>query len=85
MAGGCPSRDEITINVNNTPAAEAGPPIVICAGESGQLNASGGVAYQWTPDYWFKQSKYCQSNGNCIRSYNLYGDGHRCEWLFGNR
>jgi len=46
---GCVGRDEITITVNGTPNADAGPPVVLCAGETGQLQASGGVLYQWSP------------------------------------
>ncbi len=46
---GCIGRDEITITVNGAPNADAGPPVVICPGETGQLQASGGVSYQWSP------------------------------------
>ncbi|MEM6318518.1 MAG: gliding motility-associated C-terminal domain-containing protein [Bacteroidota bacterium] len=48
-ASGCTGTDNITINVNGGPQAEAGPNVVLCAGETGQLNASGGVTYQWSP------------------------------------
>ncbi|MEM1118813.1 MAG: gliding motility-associated C-terminal domain-containing protein [Bacteroidota bacterium] len=46
---GCVGQDEITITVNDGPTAEAGPPVVLCPGETGQLQASGGVNYQWSP------------------------------------
>ncbi len=48
-ANGCVGTDEITINVNNGPIADAGPAVVLCPGGSGQLMASGGVSYQWSP------------------------------------
>jgi len=46
---GCDSQDDITINVNTAPIANAGPNLTICPGSSGQLSASGGVSYQWSP------------------------------------
>ena len=48
-ANGCVGTDDITININNGPIADAGPSIVLCPGGSGQLMASGGVSYQWSP------------------------------------
>ncbi len=48
-ANGCTGQDDITINVNAAPTANAGPNLVLCPGESGQLMASGGVSYQWSP------------------------------------
>ena len=45
---GCTATDEITINLKGM-IADAGPMVVICPGESGQLNASGGVSYSWSP------------------------------------
>lgn len=40
--------DSVTVYVNN-PAANAGNDVTICNGASTQLNASGGVAYAWSP------------------------------------
>ena len=48
-ADGCIGTDNVTININNGPNADAGPPVVLCPGGSGQLMASGGVSYQWSP------------------------------------
>ncbi len=47
-ANGCIVRDEITIFINSM-IADAGPSVVLCPGESGQLSASGGIAYSWSP------------------------------------
>ncbi len=46
---GCNAQDDITINVNPAPTADAGPNLTLCPGSSGQLMASGGVSYQWSP------------------------------------
>jgi len=48
-ANACVETDDITININNGPIADAGPSVTLCPGGSGQLTASGGVAYQWSP------------------------------------
>ncbi len=47
---GC-SGDSVSFNVtvNPLPAANAGPDVAVCTGNGTQLNASGGVAYQWSP------------------------------------
>ncbi|MEX2590971.1 MAG: PKD domain-containing protein, partial [Chitinophagales bacterium] len=37
------------INVNPGPNADAGSDVVVCSGGTVQLQASGGVAYQWSP------------------------------------
>ena len=46
---GCESIAAVTIEVDNNNAA-AGPDEDICVGESVQLNASGGVTYQWSAE-----------------------------------
>jgi len=45
----CQASDQITIFVNALPPADAGNNQIICAGNSVQLQASGGVFYQWAP------------------------------------
>jgi gliding motility-associated-like protein len=45
----CAAADTVTIAVLPLPAANAGADPVICAGDSVQLNASGGMGYQWFP------------------------------------
>jgi len=47
---GCPG-DTVQLNVivHPLPAANAGPDAAFCAGQSVQLNASGGTGYQWSP------------------------------------
>lgn len=44
---GCSSSDNLTINVNPLPQANAGPDQIICNGSNAFLSASGGVIYQW--------------------------------------
>jgi gliding motility-associated-like protein len=39
----------LSVTVNGLPAANAGPDVGVCVGQSVQLNASGGTAYSWTP------------------------------------
>jgi hypothetical protein len=46
--GGCSSIASVTVSVN-TVSANAGQDITICNGASGQLNASGGSSYSWSP------------------------------------
>jgi PKD repeat protein len=45
---GCSNTDQITITVN-TSSANAGNDVTICAGNSVQLAATGGVSYSWSP------------------------------------
>ncbi|MFH0865123.1 MAG: PKD domain-containing protein [Bacteroidota bacterium] len=44
---GCTSSDDITVNINATPAASAGPDQTICVGQTATLVASGGANYLW--------------------------------------
>ena len=46
---GCVNTDDVTITVNLLPSVDAGPDVVICAGTSVQLNATGGSSYSWSP------------------------------------
>ncbi|MBK7431443.1 MAG: PKD domain-containing protein [Bacteroidetes bacterium] len=46
---GCTSTDQVNVNVNNLPNANAGIDQTICRGSSATLNASGGTRYVWTP------------------------------------
>ncbi|MBI3135470.1 MAG: gliding motility-associated C-terminal domain-containing protein [Bacteroidetes bacterium] len=49
---GCPSEtDEVTVVVNQLPDAYAGLDDSITTGETAQLVATGGIQYEWTPDY----------------------------------
>ncbi len=45
----CHERDSVTITVNLLPPADAGPDITKCGEPGVQLQASGGVIYQWFP------------------------------------
>lgn len=46
---GCEGDDEVTVTVNPLPVANAGIDNELCAGDSVQLNATGGNTYTWTP------------------------------------
>lgn len=52
---GCFDTDEVTLTVNPLPAADAGDEVTICAGADVQLEATGGVTYQWTDNGTFLQ------------------------------
>lgn len=47
--GICFGYDSVTITVYPLPVADAGVDSIVCAGDTIQLNASGGVSYSWTP------------------------------------
>ncbi|MPM79215.1 hypothetical protein SDC9_126248 [bioreactor metagenome] len=47
--GACTDIDSITVVINPSPTADAGPDTSITEGESVQLNGSGGTTYFWTP------------------------------------
>lgn len=47
--GACSGSDQVVVNVNALPLADAGTNAIICDGNSTTLNASGGVSYTWTP------------------------------------
>lgn len=44
---GCENSDEVMVTVNEFPTISAGEDITICAGDSTQLTATGGVVYVW--------------------------------------
>ncbi len=46
---GCTASDSVTVTVQQTPVADAGQDVAICAGQTVQLNASGGNSYSWQP------------------------------------
>ncbi|OQA01670.1 MAG: PKD domain protein [Bacteroidetes bacterium ADurb.Bin408] len=46
---GCSATDNVIVDVNNLPPANAGNDFSICTGNTGNLNASGGVTYAWSP------------------------------------
>jgi hypothetical protein len=46
--GQCSDQDTVQVNVS-VPTANAGADLAICAGDSAQLSASGGVGYAWSP------------------------------------
>ena len=48
-AGACRDTAQITVTINSLTTVDAGIDVSICEGDSIQLNASGAVAYIWTP------------------------------------
>ena len=46
---GCTDTDQIIVNVNSLPAADAGVNTSICIFDNLQLNATGGINYLWSP------------------------------------
>ncbi|MBU0487667.1 MAG: T9SS type A sorting domain-containing protein [Bacteroidetes bacterium] len=48
-ADGCTASDDITITVYPLPEANAGSDVAICSHGSIQLNAYGGISYEWSP------------------------------------
>jgi gliding motility-associated-like protein len=46
---GCSATDDVTVNVNLLPNADAGSNDTICPGGSTTLNASGGTIFSWSP------------------------------------
>lgn len=54
-SNGCFDTDEVTITVNPLPTADAGEEITICSGAETQLEATGGVAYEWADNGTFLQ------------------------------
>ncbi len=47
-AAGCSGTDNVTINVNQLPSANAGTDQIICQGQSANLTAFGGISYSWS-------------------------------------
>jgi gliding motility-associated-like protein len=48
-ANGCRATDNVAVNVNAVPTADAGNPVIICQGATTTLHATGGGSYLWTP------------------------------------
>lgn len=48
-ANGCTASDVVSVTVAPSPNAVAGPDVELCAGQSAQLTAEGGVLYSWSP------------------------------------
>jgi uncharacterized delta-60 repeat protein len=45
----CSAQSQVTVTVNPLPPADAGANIALCLSSTGQLNATGGVSFAWTP------------------------------------
>ncbi|GDX53097.1 hypothetical protein LBMAG27_21440 [Bacteroidota bacterium] len=46
---GCFANDTVNVLVHPLPTINAGPDLFLCVGSSLQLNATGGISYQWSP------------------------------------
>lgn len=46
---GCQDSDDVAVTVHALPVANAGSDTSVCPGAQAQLNASGGLAFTWTP------------------------------------
>ncbi len=51
-ANGCTNSDQVTVSLYSIPVVSAGYDVTIYKGQSVQLNAMGGVSYQWSPAMW---------------------------------
>jgi len=47
--GACTGREQVIVNVDKAPVADAGQPTTICYGQNAQLTGSGGQTYTWNP------------------------------------
>lgn len=47
-ANNCSASDDVTVNVNPIPVANAGADITLCMGDSAAFNATGGTLYAWS-------------------------------------
>ncbi|RYE19801.1 MAG: T9SS type B sorting domain-containing protein [Sphingobacteriales bacterium] len=59
-SGICTNKDSLIVNVNPAPIPDAGADITICYGASTTLNASGAVAYNWTPSTYLSDATIAQ-------------------------
>ena len=50
-SNGCVGSDEIVVFVSGDAVANAGPDQTVCAGNTAQLAASGGISYSWSPTF----------------------------------
>jgi gliding motility-associated-like protein len=77
----CSATDEITITVNPIPIVDAGNDTTVLIGQSVQLDASGGVSYQWTPSTYLNYSDVSNPTSTPLAniSYVVYVmDGNGC-------
>lgn len=78
---GCSDTDEMTMTVNQLPAASAGPDFEVCIGESVILQGSGGIDYVWTPGTFLDNptAQLPESSPEQTTTYTLtVTDGNSC-------
>lgn len=78
---GCATTHSVTVVVNQLPNIDAGPNIVICSGISVTLNATGGIAYNWSPSTGLSNPTISNpvAAATGITTYTVIGtDGNGC-------
>jgi gliding motility-associated-like protein len=84
--GGCKSTDTLTVNVYPIPDYSAGGNKVICAGDSVQLIATGGVSYFWSPSIALSDQNIPNPYSKTLtnRNYDVtITDEYGCEFVDG--
>ena len=56
VRGNCTATESILVRVNPRPVADAGENFALCYGQNAQLQASGGLYYQWSPGTFLSNS-----------------------------
>jgi len=69
-AGQCATTATLSITVNTNPTVSAGQDTSYCKGDSVQLNATGGVTYQWSPSSGLSNSNISNPVVDTISSVN---------------
>lgn len=64
----CSITDIVVVNVNPAPIPDAGPPGLICYGQTYQLQGSGGVTYSWTPSTYLDNPSLANPTANAART-----------------
>lgn len=64
----CSTTDTVIVNVNPAPIPDAGPPGLICYGQTYQLQGSGGVRYAWTPATYLDNPSLPNPTANAART-----------------
>lgn len=80
---GCTSSESITVNVYPVPNYTAGADVDVCVGDSVQLQASGGVSYEWGPAFGLSQTDTSSpfAQGLSTRTYTVtITDIYDCEF-----
>ncbi len=79
-AKGCINTDDVEIKVNIPPTINAGTDVMLCAGDSTVLQASGAINYTWTPAATLSNANIAnpQAKPTVTTQYILSGDNGGC-------